>query len=244
MSFISGGQIPGNQTGPMNNILNLAGGENASAGGLIDGLVSKGIGALTGSSSGFLSAVGSSLGSALAGPLGMIIQGLSKVFSVLSERMDKAIDEAVDTYATYMGAVNTRLYGSESDFYNIMETLVDNATLSVYLNQKEYTKNMAKLVDKGIAYNIEERAMIMTLSDRMVTTFDLLDDNLTRLIRLQQADITKQQLGAEASINEFLNRNYSDTSYLSDKYDSVTSTLLEATSLMNVDQGYIIFICC
>jgi hypothetical protein len=71
----------------------------------------------------------------------------------------------------------------------------------------------------------------------MVTTFDALDASLTRLIRLQQSDMTASQLGAEAALTQFLNSQFKDTSYLNSLYDSVSAAILDASSQLNVDQA-------
>lgn len=96
-------------------------------------------------------------------------------------------------------------------------------------------KRVSDLAESGIAYNIEERAYLATLTDRMVTTFDVLDASLTRLIRLQQADLTASQLGSEATLTQFLNSRFKDTSYLTDVYDSVSNAILDASSQFNIE---------
>nr|DAU00298.1 MAG TPA: hypothetical protein [Bacteriophage sp.] len=41
------------------------------------------------------------------------------------------------------------------------------------------------MVDLGINYNLEERAFLATISDKVATTFDAANGTLLRLIRLQ-----------------------------------------------------------
>lgn len=172
-----------------------------------------------------------------------IVKGLAE--NILS-RMDAAyrvlqqsIEQSNDLIATLKGDIDTRLQGLEEtlDFKGIVGDLMTNAYNSSLINQKTYMDNISKLVDDGVAYNLEERAVLMTLSDRIATTFDALDKNLERLIRLQQADMTASQLGSEASLTAFLNRQFNDTSYLSGAYDNVSATLLEASAQMNIDQA-------
>ena len=77
---------------------------------------------------------------------------------------------------------------------------------------------------------MEYRAWLETVSEKMVTTFDSLDTTLTRLIRLQQADISNASLGSEALLTRFLNSKFKDTSYLNNLYDSVAGILVDSTS--------------
>ena len=190
-----------------------------------------------------------------AGPYGAIAAAVLKVVKAgvenILSRMDAAykllannIDAGNDILKEQKGIIDTRLQGLEnqfgdsgSSFKDIVNTLFANATNSATINQKAYIENISKLVDSGVAYNLEERALLMTVSDKIATTFEALDKNLERLIRLQQADITASQLGSEASLTAFFNRQFNDTSYLSDEYDNVNATLLEASAQMNIDQA-------
>ena len=104
---------------------------------------------------------------------------------------------------------------------------------SRFVSQKEVLQNVAKLTEQGVAYNIEQRALLASLSDKMVTTFDVLDTTLQRLIRVQQADLTMSQLGSEAKLTKFLNSQFEDTSFLNQMYDSVLAALTDSISSMD-----------
>ena len=108
---------------------------------------------------------------------------------------------------------------------------------SPFVNQKSLIDNLDKLVASGVNYNLEQRALLMTLNDRLVPTFDALDGAFQRMIRLQQADITTTQIGAEARLLEFLNGTFKDSSYLTSMYDSVSNAISEALSTqLDTDQ--------
>ena len=96
---------------------------------------------------------------------------------------------------------------------------------------------MKELVDQGVAYNVEQRAFLSTISDKIANTFNAFDANLLRLIRLQQADTTAARLGMEASLTKFLNGIFQDTSYLNDVYDQVSAALLDANASMTRDMS-------
>lgn len=206
---------------------------------------SGGLGAMADDGINALSAAGP-YGAAAAAVLKVVKAGIENILSRMDaayKMLAKAIDEGNQIMLDNKAVVDTRLqglenqFGEQGPFKEIVSNLLTAASNSGLINQKAYIENISKLVESGVAYNIEERAMLMTISDKIATTFDALDKSLTRLIRLQQADMTASALGREASLTEFLNRQFGDTSYMSDLYDNTSATLLEATSQMNIDQA-------
>ena len=93
-----------------------------------------------------------------------------------------------------MGKVDARLQ-SEEELTGFFKQLTDDVQKQVganrFVSQKEVLTNISKLTEQGVAYNLEQRALLATLSDKMVTTFNVLDDTLQHLIRVQQALETK-----------------------------------------------------
>ena len=106
------------------------------------------------------------------------------------------------------------------------------AGASPYMSQETLVKNMQGLVDKGISYNIKQRAFLMTISEKIATTFDAADGTLLRLIRIQQQDTTAGRLGMESALNSFLNTMYETSEYLTDVANSVRGSLEEMQALM------------
>lgn len=98
-------------------------------------------------------------------------------------------------------------------------------------------KNIDTAVDKGIAFDLEQRAFLQTVSDGIASTFDAFDATLLKIVRIQQADSTSARLGMEAALNKFLNSSFSTTEYLSDVSDTVTTSLYEATSLLTSEES-------
>ena len=95
--------------------------------------------------------------------------------------------------------------------------------------------NLNDLISQGIAYNVEQRAFLASVSDKIATTFDVSNAALLRLIRIQQADSTQARLGMEAYITNFLNKTYQDTTYLTNNARAVSQQLLEVSS--NLSRG-------
>ena len=158
------------------------------------------------------------------------VDSINKGISFLRTGLDKSVDNAMNVFTNYMGKVDARLYGTNLTFTKMQKDITNTLGSSRYVSQQKMIDNLYKLTESGIAFNLEYRAWLETVSDRMVTTFDSLDTTLTRLVRLQQADISSASLGSEALLTRFLNSNFKDTSYLNNLYDSVAGILLDSTS--------------
>lgn len=201
-----------------------------------------------------------------------IAKAINDILGPLLEGMDKSLDKAVEGSVKYMGVIDTRLQGLDNrdnalekigkvasnllsgdlmgllgkeetgKFYQQFLGAVMKDGNSVLINQNKWVENIASLVDRGVAQEVEGQALIATLSDKIVTTFDVLSEDLRRLIRLQQSNITASQAGVESGITQFLNTTFANTEYLgtsggSGVYDSVKSGIMDALSQMNVDQA-------
>ena len=194
---------------------------------------------------------------ALAGPIGialMVLQTIAKVVGKINEAVAKGVDTSASMQTSYMSPINTRLQGLVADNRNYYNEMTDWSKenqddfglfigrWNAFVDKQKYIEQLNTLVQSGIAYNAEERALLATISDKLVTTFDVMDASLTRLVRLQQRDMTYSALGSESLLTQFLNRfstmgGIADTSYLSDVYDSVSATLLDAVSKLNADDA-------
>lgn len=158
------------------------------------------------------------------------------VASKISNKISNAFTAAANFQSEYMGKVDARLQSEEAQtgfFKQITDDVQDQIGASRFVSQKEVLQNVAKLTEQGVAYNIEQRALLASVSDKMVTTFDVLDNTLERLIRIQQADLTMSQLGSEAKLTKFLNSQFEDTSFLNSMYDSVLGALTDSIASMD-----------
>jgi hypothetical protein len=98
-------------------------------------------------------------------------------------------------------------------------------------------ESLNELVAQGIAFNIEQRAFLDSLGDKIATTFDIANASLLRIVKLQQEDSSASRLGMEAYLTRYFNEMFQDTQYLSQTFDSVTDALVEATSQMGTKQA-------
>lgn len=146
------------------------------------------------------------------------------------------VDGAMNIYSNYMGKIAARLQSldlsSEKTFDKIQGRFSALAT-SPYVNQRTLYENLDRLTSEGISYNVEERAFLASLADKMVNSFDVGNATLTRLIRLYQEDFTQAMLGNEAWLTQMFNMMYEDTSYLKNVDDNILAALTDVMSTMN-----------
>lgn len=171
-------------------------------------------------------------------------QSLEKAVKNLEQSLRNAlteslaqIDRNINSFYEYQAQIEARLQGSEESYKDSLKTISKNVGLSGYVSQKAVVENIKKLVDQGIAYDLDLRAFLATVSDRVATTFDVFDSNLLRLIRLQQSDTTAARLGMEASLTRLFNEFFSDSSYLTDAFDGVSQSIIEANSQLTKDMS-------
>jgi predicted house-cleaning noncanonical NTP pyrophosphatase (MazG superfamily) len=146
-----------------------------------------------------------------------------------------SLDSRMDNFTKYQATVNARLQGSTERYQLALLNIQARLSFSPFVKQQDVIENIKKLSDEGIAYNLEQRAFLQTISDKIANTFNAADGTLLRLIRLQQADTTAARLGMEAMLTKYLNRMFEDTSYLSGAHDPVNNNMMDAFSQMSRD---------
>lgn len=164
----------------------------------------------------------------------------SNMGKAVGQAMDKGltdISKYIDSYGQYMSSIQTRLQGSSKDYYSMVSRFNRNLATSPYVSQEKLLTNLNTLVAQGISYNVDQRAFLMTVSDKIATTFDAANGTLLRLIKIQQADSTAARLGLETSLNQFLNKMFQDTSYLNNLSKSVSSAIIDANSQLSRNQS-------
>ena len=158
-------------------------------------------------------------------------------FNKIMSSLSSGMNEVITQYSKYQSTINTRLYGTGKTFSGLQNTLLGAVGITPYIKTQAMLDSLQKLVETGVAFNLEQRAFLSTVSDKVASTFDAFDSNLLRIVRLQQADSTASRLGMESYLTNFLNNMFSDTSYLSQGFDTVTGNLVEATSQMSTQMG-------
>lgn len=114
-----------------------------------------------------------------------------------------------------------------------MSTDIRNvAGVSPLIKQESVVSNLEKLVGQGISFDVEQRAFLETIKNKIATTFEAADGTLLRLVRIQQQDTTAARLGMESALTSFLNNMYETTEYMQSVAKSVRTSLQEAEALM------------
>ena len=168
--------------------------------------------------------------SASRGALGAV----TKVLGTLA----KALENTVDEIAASKGDIDTRLQGSKNQtssgsyWDQLVKDMTSVGAITPFFKQEDFANNIKTLVDTGIAFDLKQRAFLMTIQEKIANTFDVADGTLLRLIRIQQEDSTAGRLGMEASLNAFLNNMYENTEYLKTVAAGVRSSLQEMEALM------------
>ena len=165
-------------------------------------------------------------------------KAVSSLVAGLGDILTK-LENTIDEIGKMQGKIDTRLQGSENDQYKgsywnqLVKDMSSVGAITPYFKQSDFAKNIETLVNKGISFDLKQRAFLMTIQERIATTFDVTSNSLLRLVRIQQEDTTAGRLGMESSLNAFLNEMYETSEYLEGVAGSVRDSLLEMESLMS-----------
>lgn len=165
-----------------------------------------------------------------------LVQSISKAISAMAKQLDETVKNVAGLYTTYNARVNYRL-NQLGKFEEEVKLVNDTVGYSGAVTQQKVIEKIGEAVDKGIAYNVEQRAFLSTVSENIQSTFDAFNSNLTRIIRIQQQDSTVARLGLEKSLNDLLNFYYQDTSYLNDAFDNVSSAIFEMQAMQSRNEA-------
>lgn len=165
--------------------------------------------------------------------LDSITKSLEKTFSNLKSDLERDMF----LYSDKSGVISTRLMGSNYNWGKVSENVSSMLAGSSVVKQEKMVESLTKLVEEGVAQDLQQRAFLLSIQENVATTFDAANGTLLRIIRLQQSNSTAQRMTMEANLNEFLNSYFEDTSYLTDTLDNVTNALVEATSLFSADSS-------
>lgn len=157
-----------------------------------------------------------------------------KALSTLVQQLEDTIDKV----GSYKGGIDTRMQGSSNkkrmgSYWDQLTTdMMSVGAVTPYFKQEDFANNIKSLVEKGISFDLKQRAFLMTIQEKIANTFNVADGTLLRLIRIQQEDSTAGRLGMESALNSFLNNMYETSEYLTDVAASVRGSLEEMESLM------------
>jgi hypothetical protein len=167
---------------------------------------------------------------------------LTAKFELLAEvsgNLAQQLNAQTDKIGAKQAPVDTRLQGSTANdkilgsyWKQLARDMNKIGAVNPYFKQEDFANNIEALVNRGISFDIKQRAFLMTIQEKIANTFDAADGTLLRLVRIQQQDTTAGRLGMESALNSFLNSMYETSEYLSDVASSVRSSLGEMQALM------------
>ena len=117
------------------------------------------------------------------------------------------------------------------------DTITQNVGVSPFVQQKDVVEKLKSLVGQGISFNVEQRAFLETIKDKIADTFEATDASLVKLVRIQQADSTAARLGMESALTSFLNNMYETTEYMEQAANSIRANIYEASALMEAEKA-------
>lgn len=151
----------------------------------------------------------------------------------------KQLESKIDEIGAFKKDVDTRLQGSSNEKYagsywdQLQRDMMSVGAVTPFFKQSDFANNIKSLVDTGIAFDLKQRAFLMTIQEKIANTFEVADGTLLRLIRIQQEDSTAGRLGMESALNTFLNNMYENTEYLKTVADGVRGSLEEMQALLH-----------
>lgn len=147
----------------------------------------------------------------------------------LRKDMTKSINQAASAMEGYFGKIQANLSGAGIDYYSIQDDVENAIGFSRLVKQTDYLNQIADLTNQGLVTDIEQRALLQTIKDRTLTSFDVANAGLTRLVRLGEQN-SVNQFGVELQLRRLLNSPvFGDASYLTGLFDSVTNAVLDAS---------------
>ena len=168
------------------------------------------------------------------------MDGIQKALAGFAKQLENTATDVAEAQSE----IDTRLHGSKNDksvlgsYWSRMSShITGNIGMSPFLKQADAVNNLKTLVGKGIAFNVEQRAFLDTISEKIATTFEATDASLLKLVRIQQADSTAARLGMESALTAFLNNMYETTEYMTEAADSIRASIYEASALMTAEDA-------
>ena len=159
-------------------------------------------------------------------------ESTSKAISHAMNEISNEINHVMDKYGEYTENINTRLQGSLKNFYLMEKEFSLAVGIQPYFRTEDMLDSLEELVAQGINYNVEQRAFLNVLSEKVADTFDAANASLLRIVRLQQSDSTAARLGMESFLTSYLNFMFENTEYLNTAFDGVQEAILAASSQM------------
>lgn len=151
------------------------------------------------------------------------------------------VDGTVNSMTQYYGPIAASLEGVNGelkDFKSVNNRLQLDLGLSSLVKQEAVLNSINNLVSQGITSDIESLGILTSIRDKTVSSFDVANSDLRRLVRLnqQRGNLTAKQFGLADALKESFNSTFGDSSFLNNMFQSLTGTVLDAVSA-NANSG-------
>lgn len=165
------------------------------------------------------------------------LEKLGSTISGAFNAMNAIVDNAARTVEASYGSVTAAIDGTGRTFDDIRQSFLGGYTepgvgISTLVKQEDLLKEVTNLTRDGISTDLESIAILSTIRDKTVASFNATDGNLRRLIRLNQnlGNLTAKQFGLAAVLRTELNAAFGDSSYIGKMFQQLTGTLIDAVS--------------
>lgn len=158
-------------------------------------------------------------------------KALSGVLTSGFNALNTMIDNAARLMESSYGRVNAAIDGTGKTFSDYVDNM-SNLGISTLIKQEDLLQNLSNVATQGITSDLEQIALLTTIKDKTVASFDATDGNLRRLVRLNQnlGNLTAKQFGLAAVLRTELNAAFGDSSFIGRQFQQLTGTLLDAVS--------------
>lgn len=177
-------------------------------------------------------------GKGLSRQLGAAAENL---VGTIGKSISGSVEKYLDLYVKYYSSITARLQNSGLSYTKINDVFKARTAANPYFKYENLLENLATLVEAGIADNVSQRAFFGVISDKVATTFNVAQESMLNIIRIQQADTTAARLGMEANLTRLFNSYFRDTSYLNQLYDTVQSALIDTSAMFPQTEASIEF---
>ena len=180
---------------------------------------------------GIIEKAANKLSTKFGGDFEKMTKTLSGVLQTGFNSINSMIDNATNLYSSAYGRVNAAIDGVGKTFDDYKDGM-QNLGLSTLVKQADLLKNLSDVASQGIATDLEQIALLSTIKDKTVASFQATDGNLRRLVRLNQnmGNLTAKQFGLAAVLRTELNQAFGDSSFIGRQFQSLTGALLDAVS--------------
>ena len=143
-----------------------------------------------------------------------------------------SIDRSIQVYSQNAIRVSAQLQGTTKSYAWTVDKLNQAIGSTGLAKMSDVLSEMSNLTSRGIVANIEQKAFLASIKDGIISTFDVADSTMLRLIKLQGEESTTNRMVMQASLRDYLNSQYQNSQYIYENYKQVSDSLLEATSLL------------